>query len=46
MVEPWSRRLTTERPDVTRSGLNHPSGEVGPTLLNVGMVSSPLATVA
>lgn len=34
MVEPGARRLTTERPDVTRSGLNHPSTFVGPTLLN------------
>ena len=39
MVEPGSRRLTTDRPDVTRSGLNQPSGLVGPTLLNVVMVS-------
>src|ERR1700758_4377858 len=38
-VEPGSRRLTTERPDVTRSGLNQPSGLVGPTLLNVVIVS-------
>ncbi len=40
IVDPGSRRLTTERPDVTRSGLNQPSGLVGPTLLNVVMVSS------
>jgi len=39
MVEPGSRRLMTERPDDTRSGLNHPSGLVGPTLLNVVMLS-------
>ena len=26
IVEPGSRRLTTERPDATRSGLNQPSG--------------------
>jgi hypothetical protein len=40
MVEPGARRLTTERPEVTRSGLNQPSTAVGPTLLNVVMVSS------
>src|ERR1700683_286594 len=40
IVEPGSRRLTTERPDVTRSGLNQPSGLVGPMLLNVVMASS------
>src|SRR5580700_8368675 len=45
MVEPGARRLTTERPEVTRSGLNHPSGLVGPTLLNGAMVSSPLLAV-
>src|ERR1700685_1118755 len=33
MVEPGAARLTTDRPEVTRSGLAHPSGAVGPTLL-------------
>src|SRR5256885_12597827 len=37
MVEPGVRRLTTERPEVTRSGLNHPSMLVGPTLLKLVM---------
>src|SRR5689334_24641571 len=45
IVEPGTRRLTTERPEVTRSGLNRPSGAVGPTLLNEGTVSSLVATV-
>src|SRR5438477_8402156 len=40
MVEPGARRLTTDLPDVTRSGLNHPSMLVGPTLLKLGMVAS------
>ncbi len=40
IVDPGSRRLTTERPELTRSGLNQPSGLVGPTLLNVVMLSS------
>ena len=39
IVKPGSRRLNTERPDATRSGLNQPSGVVGPTLLNVVIVS-------
>src|SRR5947207_1693273 len=39
MVEPGARRLTTERPEVTRSGLNHPSGLVGPTLLKLVVVA-------
>ena len=45
MVEPGARKLTTERPDATRSGLNPPSGEVGPTLLNEVAVSSVVAAV-
>src|SRR4029077_17342454 len=40
MVEPGARRLTTERPDVTRSGLNQPSTLVGPTLLKVVIVAA------
>src|SRR5579872_6316257 len=39
MVEPGASRLTTDRPEVTRSGLNQPSGLVGPALENVAMVS-------
>src|ERR1700682_350578 len=38
-VEPGARRLTTERPDATRSGLNAPA-LVGPTLLKLGIRSS------
>src|ERR1051326_256860 len=45
MVDPGARRLTTERPGATRSGLNHPSGLVGPTALNDGTVSSLLVAV-
>src|SRR5205085_5815965 len=40
MVEPGARRLTTDLPDVTRSGLNHPSMLVGPALLKLGMVAA------
>src|SRR5437867_3250957 len=40
MVEPGTRRLTTDLPDVTRSGLNQPSMLVGPTLLKLGMVAA------
>src|SRR5262249_17290734 len=40
IVEPGARRLTTERPDVTRSGLNHPSMFVGPALLKVVATAS------
>jgi hypothetical protein len=39
MVEPGARRLTTDLPDVTRSGLNQPSMLVGPTLLKLAMVA-------
>src|SRR5580658_8016173 len=46
MVEPGSRKLITERPEATRSGLNQPSGEVGPTLLNDGTLSPAVATLA
>src|SRR6266851_8977695 len=42
MVEPGAARLTTDRPDVTRSGLTQPSGVVGPTLLK-SVISSALA---
>src|SRR3954464_14505674 len=40
IVDPGARRLTTERPEVTRSGLNQPSTRVGPTALKSVMVSS------
>src|SRR5580765_930487 len=40
MVEPGTRRLTTDRPEVTTSGLNQPSTAVGPTLLYSAIVSS------
>src|SRR3954469_12211513 len=40
MVEPGARRLTTLRPAATRSGLYQPSTAVGPTALNVVIVSS------
>ena len=40
MVDPGARRLTTERPEVTRSGLNQPSRLVGPTLLKLVMVAA------
>src|SRR5437762_2698301 len=40
MVEPAARRLTTDLPDVTRSGLNHPSMLVGPALLKLAMVAA------
>src|ERR1700722_7909617 len=33
MVDPGAARLTTDRPDVTRSGFAQPSCDVGPTLL-------------
>ena len=39
-VDPGARRLTTERPDATRSGFSQPSTEVGPTLENAVIVSS------
>src|SRR5580692_6457740 len=42
MVEPGAARLTTDRPEVTRSGLTQPSGEVGPALLK-SVISSPAA---
>ena len=38
-VEPGARRLTTDWPEVTRSGLIHPSGLVGPTAEKLDMVS-------
>src|ERR1700722_11458329 len=44
MVEPGAARLTTDRPEVTRSGLTQPSGLVGPMLLK-SFISSPLAEV-
>src|SRR5215471_2422025 len=40
MVEPGAARLTTDRPDVTRSGLTQPSWLVGPTLLKSFIRSS------
>ena len=45
IVEPGARKLTTERPEATKSGLNQPSGEVGPTLLIVVVVSSAVPAV-
>ncbi len=45
MVEPGARRLTTERPGTTRSGLNQPSAKVGPTLEKSVTVSSAVETV-
>src|SRR6266567_9436286 len=46
MVEPGAARLTTDRPEVTRSGLTQPSGEVGPTLLKSVISSSVPDVVA
>src|SRR5205807_5272338 len=40
MVDPGVRRLTTERPEVARSGLNQPSTMVGPTLEKSDTLSS------
>ena len=45
IVDPGTRRLTTERPAATRSGLNQPSMAVGPAALNVVMVSSTVGAV-
>ena len=44
IVDPGTRRLTTERPEATRSGLETPA-LVGPTPENDAIVSSVLATV-
>src|SRR5207302_3569458 len=44
-VDPGARRLTTERPEASRSGLIQPSTEVGPTLLKAGDASSVAAAV-
>src|ERR1039458_2359856 len=46
MVEPGAARLTTDRPEVTRSGLAQPSRDVGPTLLKSVISSSAVDGVA
>jgi len=40
IVEPGTARLTSDRPDATRSGLAQPSGEVGPAALKSFISSS------
>ena len=40
MAEPGAARLTTDRPEVTRSGLAQPLAEVGPALLKLFISSS------
>src|SRR6266536_1323255 len=40
IVEPGAARLTTDRPEVTRSGLTKPSADVGPALLKSHISSS------
>src|SRR5215472_6665238 len=46
MVEPGAARLTTDRPDVTRSGLTQPSCDVGPMLLKSFISSAPTSDCA
>src|SRR5580693_5859797 len=46
MVEPGAARLTTDRPEVTRSGLTQPSGDVGPAPLKSHISSSVIDDVA
>src|ERR1700732_2419070 len=46
VVEPGAARLTTDRPEVTRSGLTQPSAEVGPTALKSFISSSVMDAVA
>ena len=42
IVEPGAATLTTERPEVTRSGLTQPSIDVGPALLKLVISSFPV----